>query len=292
MWGPQAATRESMHYDALPEMRIYKDPSSLSESMGTTLGILGHGRIGSAILDRASAADDIEVDYVYELPEFAPDDLDVPVITDTSDLVGREVDLTLESTTFQVVEELGAELLATNDVMFLSITALADPDVLHRLEQACTAHQTRMYLPHGAVLGMDGLQDARELLQGVQIETRKNPANLDFTFTDRWEEQDIEDETLLYEGPVRALCQQFPRNVNVHAIVALAGIGFDETRSRLIADPALDVAVHQIEASGGGTRLEIGRTTPIEGVTGAYTLESIWGTIRRVLSRAPGRYIV
>lgn len=260
--------------------------------MAATLGILGHGRIGSAILERASAADGIEVGYVYELPEFAPADLDVPVITDTADLVGREVDLTLESTTFQVVEELGAELLTTNDVMFLSITALADPDVLHRLEQACTANQTRMYLPHGAVLGMDGLQDARELLESVQIETRKNPANLDFAYTDRWEAEEIDEETLLYEGSVRELCRQFPRNVNVHAIVALAGIGFDDTRSRLIADPALDVAVHQIEATGGGTRLEIGRTTPIEGVTGAYTLESIWGTIRRVLSQEPGRVIV
>jgi len=40
-----------------------------------------------------------------------------------------------------------------------------------------------------------------------------------------------------FTNSVRLNFSRFPRNVNVHATVALAGIGFDQTFSRIIADP-------------------------------------------------------
>ena len=48
-----------------------------------------------------------------------------------------------------------------------------------------------------------------------------------------------EEETILYEGPVRDLCPLAPNNVNTMAAAAVAGhnLGFENTQGRLIADP-------------------------------------------------------
>ena len=56
----------------------------------------------------------------------------------------------------------------------------------------------------------------------------------------------IEKETLLFEGPASEAVKAFPANVNVAATISLAGIGFERTKVRVIADPTLSRNVHVI----------------------------------------------
>lgn len=257
--------------------------------MGTpyTIGLLGYGRIGQALYDYIQADPDFELGYAFVRSE--KDGLPATKqITDSAAITEQNVDLTVEAATHEVVAELGVPVLETSDLMVLSGSAFVDDSVLNRIETAATTHGHDVYLPHAALLGIDGLVDAGDTLTDVSLTATKAPSHLDFAYTNAYDPTSITDRTVLYDGPVRGLCEHFPRNFNSHAGVALASLGLDETHATLIADPSVDTADHLIEASGDGYNLEIVRESTIEGVTGDYTLVSIWGSIRRALNADPG----
>jgi predicted dinucleotide-utilizing enzyme len=267
------------------------------------IGLLGFGRIGRALYKYVESDPDFELGYVFVR---SPKD-DLPAekqVTDPSELGDRPVDLVVEAATHEVLADLGERVLESSDLMVLSGSAFVDEDVEAQLVATANANDTDAYLPHAALLGIDGLVDARGALDSVSIQATKAPSHLDFSYADDLDPDDIkglgpddvdglgpddiEDRTVLYEGPVRGLCELFPRNFNSHAAVALASLGLDDTESKLIADPSADSADHVITASGDGFDLEITRRSAIEGVTGEYTLVSIWGSMRRALEADEG----
>ena len=61
----------------------------------------------------------------------------------------------------------------------------------------------------------------------------------------------------------------------------MAGVGFERTRSVLVADPALDVSVIELSARGQGVEIDIRRANPMRGVSGVLTLLSSLASIGR-----------
>ncbi|MFC7047019.1 aspartate dehydrogenase domain-containing protein [Halobacteriaceae archaeon GCM10025711] len=252
-----------------------------------TIGVLGFGRIGRALYEYVQAEPNFELGYV--LVRSRKDGVPTAAqVTDPSRLADHPVDLVVEAATHEVLADLGATVLEASDLMVLSGSAFVDETVEERLVATADAHGTTVYLPHAALLGIDGLVDARHVLESVSIQATKAPDHLDFSYADDLDPDDVDGRTVLYEGPVRGLCERFPRNFNSHAAVALASLGLDDTETKLVADPDVDTADHVITASGDGFDLEIVRESAIEGVTGEYTLASIWGSIRRVLDADDG----
>ena len=63
--------------------------------------------------------------------------------------------------------------------------------------------------------------------------------------------------TVVFEGTARAAALGFPKNANLAAAVALAGLGFDATTVQLVADPAATGNTGQIDAEGAASRLQV-----------------------------------
>lgn len=269
-----------------PGRTSWRDATNGDTIMPHEIGLIGYGRIGEDLADRVRAAPDTELAYVYV--RSPKPEVDEPQLSAPEELAAHPVDLVVEAATPAVLAELAEPILVGSDLLALSGSAFADPEVEDRLTDLATASEHDLYLPHAALFGVDGLVDARESLQSVHIEARKAPDHLDFEYADAVDPAAVEGGTVLYEGPTRGLCQRFPRNFNSHAAMALAGLGLDATTSRLIVDPDRASAEHVVTATGPGFELEAVRDSAIEGVTGDYTLVSTWGSVRRVLGADEG----
>jgi aspartate dehydrogenase len=252
----------------------------MDDSKPRRIGLVGYGMIGGAI-GRAARDDGFaEVAFVHGLKrdEATVALPDVPFLEHLSDVAEQEVDLVVEAATAEVVSEIALDVLARRDMLIFTMTALSDDGFREAVREMCRASGTRLYIPHGGILALDGVYDGRSVIEEIKITTTKAPKNLGL--------EDLSTEGVIYDGPTRDACRLFPRNVNVHACIALCGIGFDRTHSIIIADPATTKMAHVIEVSGDGLewKIEIAATAG-SGVTSVYTPVSGINTVRRVLSR-------
>lgn len=248
-------------------------------SSQATIGLVGFGTINSAIYERVRENQALETGFVY-VRSNKPDVPDEKQVWESEALCELPVDLCIEAATPDVLAEVGADVLQASDMAVLSGSAFAREGVQETLTEVAASNGTEIYLPHAALLGIDGLVDASETLTKVSITATKSPEQLEF---DDREPSDITGRTVLYDGPVRGLCQRFSRSFNSYATVALASLGLDETHARLVVDPSVDTSYHVIKAEGDGYELEVHRDSVISDGPGNFTAIATWGSVRRIL---------
>jgi aspartate dehydrogenase len=243
------------------------------------IGIVGFGTIGRGCFERIAggAAPGLEVAFVYNRSPAAlaavPAERVLPRLEDFAE---RGADLIVEMAHPEITRRFGAEFLRHADYMPLSVTALADAETEQRLLAAAAASGRRLLIPHGALIGADDLAAARAFWVEVTITFRKHPRNIDFSESGR-DATGIAAPTVLYDGPARGIASHFPRNVNTMVTCGLA-----RCRAVLIADPALDVAIAEIVATGcDGRRFATRKEQPVVGVSGTEMLDSQFGSILR-----------
>lgn len=243
-------------------------------SQSKRVGFLGCGTIGGAMVQDLLERGQSQISFV-QVSKAREGSFPYPVITAVDEGLLRQTDLVVESATADVLKAQFDQIIRHCDLMCLSATAFSDPDFERHARQLAQQYGHRIYLAHGAILGVDGIADGRSLLTGASVVTTKSPKSLGRTDTER---------TIVYDGPTREACALFPRNVNVHATVALAGLGFDRTRSVIVSDPAVTTNAHVIEVEGEGIhfRLEVSSFST-GGVTGKYTPYSACASLARVL---------
>ena len=154
------------------------------------------------------------------------------------------------------------------DLITVSLGALADHDFFQALEAAALQGGSKLHLASGAIGALDCLQAARVgRLEQVTYVGRKPPAGWQGSLA----EQKIDLAALStgqqthFTGTAREAALSYPKNANVAAAVALAGVGFDKTNVRLIADADISENIHEIEAKGsfGSFTFQInGRSLP------------------------------
>ncbi|NND91144.1 MAG: aspartate dehydrogenase [Granulosicoccus sp.] len=138
------------------------------------------------------------------------------------------------------------------DVISVSSGALADERVSDELAQAAELGNARLQLVSGAIGALDALSAASiESLEAVRYRGRKPPEGWRGTAAESIVDLDNVAGTVeLFSGSAREAALRYPKNANVAATIALAGIGFDDTRVELIVDPDAVGNHHEIEASG------------------------------------------
>ena len=259
----------------------------------TRIGLIGYGQIGKAV--HAMIDKDVEngMEVVFIHDQYAgalkgvPDEL---ALEDLGGFMERQPNLVVEMAHPEVTRKWGKAIVEQTNYMLVSVTAMADPEVERMLQQTTRQCGTRVFIPHGGVVGMDALRENREVWESVEVVMKKPPKNVDCAAVGLDPER-IDKETVLYDGPTRGICPKFPRNVNTHAAIALAGIGFDRTHSILVVNPAWNTAVVAIHAWGGGIELKVERIEGITGVTGASTPASIYNSVQMIGSTGPGIHL-
>jgi len=248
------------------------------------IGLVGLGYIGRYVYEQITKRPELGLEVVF-VQELAVERLaglsGEIVLPEIRDFASRRPDLVVEMAHPAVTRQFGELFLQETDYMPLSMTAFADEGLQQRLLATAQRSGTCLFIPHGAVVGLESIFEGRELWEEVTMVMKKSPKNLDFSAAPQFQAAAITKETVLYDGPTRAVCPLFPRNVNSHATVALAGIGFDRTRSVLVADPSLDVSVIEITARSKTAAMRIERSNPLKGVSGVFTLNSTLAAITR-----------
>lgn len=170
-------------------------------------------------------------------------------------------DIVIEAASQDAVRAFSRPILeAGKDLMVMSVGALADDDFLAELLQTATKKGCRIYVPTGAIAGIDAIRSVRYLLESVTLTTTKSPkalAGAPFFETSKIKPDDIVESTVIYEGTAANAVRAFPANVNVAAVLSLAGIGVDKTKVRIVADPQAITNQHEIIAIGSFGEIRI-----------------------------------
>jgi aspartate dehydrogenase len=227
------------------------------------VGLIGCGSMGSELARAVKRGDAGTSEIIGIFDEYAPGrnalakELDegdgtTPVEADTvADLVALPgLDLIVEcASQVAVVAHAETVLGAGKSMLVMSSGALTSPEFMRTISEAASKSGASIYVPSGAVGGIDTLRAAKSLLEEVTIVSTKPPIALSGApgFAD-WEDVEISEPTVIFEGTAAEAVGLFPANVNVAATVSLAGIGPDATKVKVVADPNSPGNVHEINA--------------------------------------------
>jgi len=223
------------------------------------IGLIGCGAIGRTIANAMDRTEAIGAIFLFDRSEEAARSLatrlDKAVHVTSIEVLIKNSELVVEAASQEALREYAPQVLwAGRDLMLMSVGALADDQLADHLRRIAREKGCRIYVPTGAIAGVDGVRCAAEgRIDEVTLETRKPPVAL--RGNPKVDEMGIDldhldEETVLFEGSARQAVTDFPQNINVAAALSLAGIGFDDTMIRIIADPGVTRNEHTIHLRG------------------------------------------
>jgi aspartate dehydrogenase len=164
------------------------------------------------------------------------------------------VDIIVEAASQDAVRDVALSVLQNKrDLMIMSVGALLDESIYEILSDACKDFKKTIYLPSGAIAGLDAIKSVKDELESISITTTKHPRSLKgakFFETSDIDLDSINKKTMIFQGTAKQAVSLFPANINVAALLSLSGIGSEKTKVTIVADPNTDKNTHYIEASG------------------------------------------
>ncbi|MEO7728666.1 MAG: aspartate dehydrogenase [Burkholderiales bacterium] len=179
----------------------------------------------------------------------------VAFVATLEELLQQKPDVVVEAASHEAVRTYcGALLDAGIAVIVLSGGALSDDKLRTGIEASAMKSGALFYVPSGGIGGLDALKGACIAgVDSVEIVVSKPPAawqNIPFVGKLDIDLAGLREPRVLFEGAAREGVPHFPANVNIAAVLSMAGIGFDRTRLKVVADPLIKHNTHQITIKG------------------------------------------
>src|SRR5881394_572440 len=227
-------------------------PSPLKQSYQlqnkVRVAVLGDGTIARLVLEQSRAGQLPRVEFVALSGRSARSrgaalarEFKLSYVVGGEHLLEQKPDVVLEAASHEAVREHLVRFLEHGiSVIVLSAGALTDDRLRHNAEQAAEKSGALLHVPSGGIGGLDALKTA--CIAGadeVTIQVAKPPAawkGIPYVESLRLDLDRLTTATRLFEGPAREGVPHFPQNVNIAAVLALAGIGFERTRLEVVAD--------------------------------------------------------
>jgi aspartate dehydrogenase len=222
------------------------------------IGIVGCGAIGSSLTrvivrdfskqTKLAALYDIDILRAKRLSQAVSKFKDLSV--NNLDQLINKSELVIECASARNSWSIAQNVLKNGrDIMIMSVGGVAS--YLEELSNLAKKYNACVYIPSGAISGIDALKAARqEEIKEVILITRKNP--ISFKGVKYIEEQKIrldklKKDKLLFSGKAQEAIKYFPQNINVAGVLSLAGIGQERTQVKIIASPKEKRNIHEVQ---------------------------------------------
>jgi len=238
------------------------------------------------ILGRSEASKGVELGRAHA----------VPYVVSREALLALRPRVVVEAASHDAVREHLVPLLdAGVGVIVLSAGALVDDSLRTSAEAAARRSGALLHVPSGGIGGLDALKAACAAgVDSVAIQVAKPPAawkGIPYVEALGVDLERLDKACTLFRGAAREGVPHFPQNVNIAAVLSLAGIGFDKTTLEVVADPGLSRNTHTIRVAGRSGRF----TVVLENVPAPDNPKTAWLACYSAIAAlaalaAPARY--
>lgn len=220
------------------------------------IGIVGCGAIGTSLAKaiRRDFKEWGELTALYDLKKQKAQELadkfkDKSRVVDSLEDLTKKSDLVIEAASAGSSFVIAREAISKGcDVLILSVGGIIGK--FKQLSGWAKNYNCKIYIPSGAISGIDALKAVSLVkIKKVILTTRKNPQSFSRVAYIKKRNIDlkrIKRDTVLFSGTARKAVKFFPQNINVAALLSLAGIGQDKTFVKIIASPKTKKNIHEI----------------------------------------------
>lgn len=229
------------------------------------IGIVGCGAIGSSLAgiiskDFRSGADicgiyDLDRQKAAGLRRFLRKDI---YVADCLTGLIKKSDLIIEATAMNSSYEIARQTLeASRDIMILSVGGIIARYLY--LVRLARKKGGRIYIPSGAICGVDGVKAAAMAgIKKVILTTRKPPGGfrgVPYIAKNKIRLEGLKKDRVIFQGNAISALKNFPQNINVAATLSISGLGPEKTIVRIIASPNVTRNTHEVEVISDSGRI-------------------------------------
>ena len=229
------------------------------------IGIVGCGAIGSSLAKRIKSEfkDSSRLACIYDVDSSKSQKLSEALSNkklaarDLDSLIDR-VDLVIEAASARVSLDVARRTLSQGrDIMIMSVGGIIQGH--KELAGLAKRHNCRIFVPSGALCGLDGLKAAMcGKISKVTLTTRKPPAGfkgVPYVLKKKIHLDTLKKDTVIFQGNALKAVKHFPQNINVAAVLSIAGLGARNTKVKIVASPSIARNTHEVEIEGSSGRI-------------------------------------